>query len=194
MQTSSPAVTTPAPAPAAETSPSVSTAAEVKTESGGGGLADIAALVNSLPATETEKKPEPKPSLPKLAQVDSKAAPKPEVKKEPAKKAETAKKETPKKEPAKPAEPSRHWVQVAGGADRPGLVREFGKLKQKAPKLLGDRTPYTTPLRFTNRLLVGPFKSEDEAQAFVNELSKADLTAFSWTSPAGQEISKLTAK
>ena len=198
-----PSVTTPAPAPEVTTSADTPAAGEAKPSASGGGLADIAALVNALPATEVEKKPEPKPSLPKLAQVDVKTAPKPETK-EPAKKAETtkkesakqeaAKKDTSKKEPAKPAEPSRHWVQVAGGADRPGLVREFGKLKQKAPKLLGDRTPYTTPLRFTNRLLVGPFKSEDEAQAFVNELSKADLTAFSWTSPAGQEISKLTAK
>ena len=112
------------------------------------------------------------------------------------KKAETAapKKPVKKAEPAKPKNPSRHWVQVAGGANKNTLPREFSRLKEKAPKLLGSRTPYTTPLRATNRLLVGPFKSESEAQAFVNDLAKLDLSAFSWTSPEGQEIEKLSLK
>jgi hypothetical protein len=74
------------------------------------------------------------------------------------------------------------------------MDREFARIKAKAPKLLGSRTPWTTPLRFTNRLLVGPFSSTEEAQEFVNELAKLDLSAFSWTSPAGQEIVKLSAK
>jgi tetratricopeptide (TPR) repeat protein len=98
------------------------------------------------------------------------------------------------KEPVKPAEPSRHWVQVAGGADKAALPREFARLKAKAPKLLSAQTAWTTPLRATNRLLVGPFKSDDDAQSFVNELGKAELTAFAWTSEAGQKIEKLSAK
>jgi hypothetical protein len=93
-----------------------------------------------------------------------------------------------------PKETSRHWVQIAGGANEAAMTREFLRLKAKAPKLLATRTAWTTPLRATNRLLVGPFKSADEAQEFVNELAKLDLPAFSWTSPAGQEIVKLASK
>ena len=192
-----PQPTSPAPAPPTSSAPAAAPSVS------GGGLADIAALVNALPSTEPGNKAPP--SLPKVAQVDvktnsqtgtAKAAPRQEKAgpEEAKKKSETAAKEPAKKEPAKPAEPSRHWVQVAGVADRSGLMREFGRLKQKAPKLLGDRTPWTTPLRFTNRLLVGPFRNDDEAQIFVNELSRADISAFSWTSPAGQEISKLSGK
>jgi hypothetical protein len=98
------------------------------------------------------------------------------------------------KKPAAPAEPSRVWVQVAGGADKAALPREFTQLKTKAPKLLAARTAWTTPLKATNRLLVGPFKTDKEAQDFVNELKKADLTGFAWTSEAGQKIEKLSAK
>jgi hypothetical protein len=139
------------------------------------GLASLAATIRALPATE------PEPARPSR---QSAVKPPPVVKKpEPA-----------KSEAAKPKEPSRHWVQVAGSADKAGLAREYSRIRTKAPKLLAGKTAWTTPLRFTNRLLVGPFKSDGEAQAFVNELAKSELTAFTWTSPAGQEIVKLAAK
>jgi hypothetical protein len=85
-------------------------------------------------------------------------------------------------------------VQVAGGAQKGALPREFARLKAKAPKLLGSRTAWTTPLNATNRLLVGPFAGSKEAQAFVNQLKAADLSGFAWTSAAGQKIEKLPAK
>jgi Flp pilus assembly protein TadD len=106
-----------------------------------------------------------------------------------AKKAELANKE----EATKAKQSSRHWVQIAGGANEAAMSREFVRLKAKAPKLLAARTAWTTPLRATNRLLVGPFKTSAEAQEFVNELAKLDLPAFSWTSPSDQEIVKLAA-
>jgi hypothetical protein len=123
---------------------------------------------------------------------DPKAAAKKDDPKAIAKK-EDAKTASKKEEPAK-KEPSRHWVQIAGGANEAAMTREFLRVKAKAPKLLAARTAWTTPLRATNRLLVGPFKSAEEAQEFVNELAKLDLPAFSWTSPAGQEIAKLSLK
>jgi hypothetical protein len=85
-------------------------------------------------------------------------------------------------------------VQVAGGADKAALPREFTRLQTKAPKLLAARTAWTAPLKATNRLLVGPFKSDKEAQEFVNELGKASVSGFAWTSDAGQKIEKLAAK
>ncbi|HYI41465.1 MAG TPA: SPOR domain-containing protein [Allosphingosinicella sp.] len=99
-----------------------------------------------------------------------------------------------KPKPAAPAEPSRIWVQIAGGAARTALPREFVRLKAKAPKTLGARSAWTTPLNATNRLLVGPFASSREAQAFVNQLKAEDLSGFAWTSAAGQKIEKLSAK
>ena len=78
-----------------------------------------------------------------------------------------------------------------GGANRAGLPRELARLRELAPDQLGRRTAYTTPLRATNRLLVGPFTSEREAQEFVNQLARHSVTAFAWTSEAGQEIERL---
>jgi hypothetical protein len=98
------------------------------------------------------------------------------------------------KKPAAPAEPARTWVQVAGGANKAGLPREFARLKAKAPKLLGAHAAWTAPLNATNRLLVGPFAGTKEAQAFVNQLKEQDIPAFAWTSEAGEKIEKLPAK
>jgi hypothetical protein len=92
------------------------------------------------------------------------------------------------------ADPSRIWVQVAGGSSVRALPNEWARLRAKAPASFKARSAYTTPVRFTNRLLTGPFKSENEAQSFVNQIAKAGLTGFVFTSDAGQKIDKLPTK
>ncbi|HEX8621915.1 MAG TPA: SPOR domain-containing protein [Allosphingosinicella sp.] len=158
----------PAPPPQSEATPS------------GSRLADLSAAI------ATVDDPQSAPPRPKPAARTAAAAAKPPASavKPPAKK--------PRAEP--PAEPSRVWVQVAGGAEKSALPREFARLRAKAPKLLGSRTAWTAPLNATNRLLVGPFAGSKEAQAFVNQLKAADMSAFAWTSPPGQKIEKLPAK
>jgi tetratricopeptide (TPR) repeat protein len=172
----SPAAAASAPPPSQPTQepaakPTQLAAAEPPKPSVSSRLAGIAATIGALPAAE--------PTRPQAA---------------PAKPAAEAKKATAsaKSEPA--GAPSRHWVQVAGVADKDELPREFARIRTRAPKLLAGKAAWTTPLRFTNRLLVGPFKSDEEAQDFVNELAKVELSAFTWTSPAGQEIVKLAAR
>jgi len=105
-----------------------------------------------------------------------------------------AKPSSAKKPDPAPREPSRIWVQVAGGADRAAFPAEFARLKAKAPKLLGGRSAWVAKLNATNRLLVGPFTDAEAAQDFVNALRKADLSAFAWTSEAGEKVEKLPAK
>lgn len=92
------------------------------------------------------------------------------------------------------ANPSRVWVQVAGGSSTRDLPREWTRLSGKAPAAFKSRSAYTTPLRFTNRLLTGPFKTGDEAQDFVNQIARFGLTGFVFTSEAGQIIDKLPTK
>lgn len=121
----------------------------------------------------------------------AKAADKTSAKPETADKTASRKK---KAEPPSPKAPSRIWVQIAGGANKDDLPKEFARQKDKASKLLGGRIAYTTPLHATNRLLVGPFKTDDEAQDYINSLKKKGLKGFSWTSAKGQEIEKLPGK
>lgn len=120
-------------------------------------------------------------------------AKKTEAKKAEAKKAEAKKAEARKPEPKKPAEPARWWVQVAGGANVNDLPKAWNALAAKSTLLKG-RQAWTTPLRFTNRLLTGPFASGGEAQAFVNKLGGAGLSAFTFESEAGQKVTRLPAK
>ncbi|HEY0148942.1 MAG TPA: tetratricopeptide repeat protein [Allosphingosinicella sp.] len=177
-------------------------------EKGASRLADIASLIASLPestpaatpapaAAAPVKKPAPAPAKAATVAPKKEAPPKTQVAAgktpaKPAAKKETVAEKKPAAKPAAPAEPKRIWVQVAGGADKAALPREFSRLKTKAPKLLAAKTAWTTPLKATNRLLVGPFKTDAEAQSFVNDLKKASLTGFAWTSDPGQKIEKLS--
>ncbi len=91
---------------------------------------------------------------------------------------------------AQRADPERHWVQVAGGANVAGLPAAWDIMAGKAPALKG-RQAWTTPLRATNRLLTGPFKTDAEAQAFVNTLRKSGVQAFTFTSEVGQKVARV---
>lgn len=91
-------------------------------------------------------------------------------------------------------EPARIWVQVAGGANEAALVLSWNIMKSRAPAAFKGKQGWTTPLRATNRVLAGPFKTDEEARAFVNLLAKSGVQAFTFTSEAGQKITKLPVK
>jgi hypothetical protein len=90
-----------------------------------------------------------------------------------------------------PANPSRVWVQLAIGNNKAALVYQYGAFRRQAPALLGSRAAYTSQLNATNRLLVGPFASDSAARAFVSQLARSNVQAYTWTSEAGQEIDAL---
>jgi hypothetical protein len=98
-----------------------------------------------------------------------------------------------RKKPELPKHPSRIWVQVAGGANAGALPREWSGVSAKAAELKG-KGPWTAKNRATNRLLAGPFKSADEAQAAVSRLRKAGVGAFQWQSEDGEAVDKLGGK
>ncbi|MDF7775766.1 SPOR domain-containing protein, partial [Sphingomonas sp. AOB5] len=131
---------------------------------------------------ETASEPAPEP-----VRVASAPAPKPAAARTPP--APAKKKEPPKPKP--PAEPKRIWVQVAGGANEDVLPTTWKRLSKQAPAAFRGKTAWWVPVRATNRLLAGPFKTNAEAQTFVNTLKKEDISAFVFTSEAGQKITKL---
>jgi Flp pilus assembly protein TadD len=95
-----------------------------------------------------------------------------------------------KKAKAEPKSPARIWVQVASGGNAAAMPREWKRVQAKAPAAFKGKSPSTAP----GRLLVGPFKTDGEAQAFVNTLRKAGVSSFQWDSPAGQDVAKLSGK
>ena len=144
-----------------------------------GGLSDIAALVAELPEDQARAARTPAATRPGAARAT--ASPAAGNRASASRAATTG---------AAPAHPSRHWVQIAGGANAAALPRELARLRGQAPEL-ADRNAWVAPANATNRLLVGPFASAAEARAFVNTLARRNVTSFAWTSSAGQEIARL---
>ncbi|VXC40057.1 SPOR domain-containing protein [Sphingomonas sp. 8AM] len=107
-------------------------------------------------------------------------------------KKEAAAKEAAEKKAAR-AEPERIWVQVASGANEGDLPKAWKNAQGKADALAGKRA-YSVSNRATNRLVTGPYKTEAEARAMVNTLKKQGLSAFTFTSEAGQKLTKLGGK
>lgn len=99
-----------------------------------------------------------------------------------------------KAEPKAKPDPERVWVQVAGGANAADLAKAWKNVTGKAPAQFKGKEGWWTPVRASNRLLTGPFKTQAEGQSFVNALAKAGVSGFVFTSEAGQKISKIGAK
>lgn len=89
------------------------------------------------------------------------------------------------------AEPARIWVQIASGGNEDGLIAAWRTMRGTAPQVLTGRTGWTAPLRSLYRVLTGPFRTQAEALAVVNRLSAAGVPAFTFTSEAGQKITRL---
>jgi hypothetical protein len=103
----------------------------------------------------------------------------------------SAKAEKAEKAKAEKAAPPRIYVQVAGGANRDDMDKAWAGVKKKAPELMKGHTASTVPVHATNRLVVGPFKDQAEAQAFVNKAAGKGVSAFVVTSEKGQKYEKL---
>jgi len=171
--------------------------AEAQAKAARDALADRAAA-DALAVT---KAAEVKAARAKLA-ADKKAADRKAVadkkllaeKKEAAEKKAIADKEAAEEKRIARANPERIWVQVSTGATEGDLPKAWKGVKAKAPAVVGTRGGWTTPWRATNRVLAGPFKTAAEARTFVNALAKEGVSTFSFTSDAGQVITKLPAK
>ena len=87
--------------------------------------------------------------------------------------------------------PARHWVQVAGGANKRDLGKEWDKLKAKWPSQLASKSPWTTHYRFTNRLLIGPFPTSKAAQDWVGDRKKEGFPTFRVETRAGEEVERI---
>ncbi|MDH7971386.1 SPOR domain-containing protein [Sphingomonas sp. AR_OL41] len=169
----------------------------------------LAAIISGIKVPDSERTPAPvpvpaaKPARPVATPPEKPGAVVAPAVKPGTKAAEAAKKaaaaakkaaDEKKRNDPKLLEPARIWVQVAGGANDAALVLAWNTMKGRAPAAFKGKQGWTTPLRATHRVLAGPFKTDDEARAFVNLLAKSGVQAFAFTSEAGQKITKLPTK
>ena len=177
-------------------------------EAGGTPPAELAQAQPAEPEPEPEPMPVPVPepafvqppvSRPKVETSKPRAAvskPKVETAKKAAADKEKAEKlaadKKAKADASKLGVAGTNWVQLAGGSNQDRMSVEYRKLAAKAGSLLKSRSGYVTGGKDYFRLLVGPFPSRTEAQAFVNKLEKEGVDGFSWTrTPAQIRIEKL---
>ncbi|CAN5147797.1 hypothetical protein BH09PSE3_BH09PSE3_25670 [soil metagenome] len=90
--------------------------------------------------------------------------------------------------------PARLWVQVATGNNERGLPTTWNRIRDDNAIALKGRSAFSVPFKATNRLLVGPMKSPADARALVNTLAKNGLSANTFSSEAGQEVTRVGGK
>lgn len=86
----------------------------------------------------------------------------------------------------------RVWVQLASGQNPDALPAQFRRIKTRHRELLDGMSGYVAEGGDRARLLIGPFKSAADANIIVEDLESVRVDAFSWTSPPGQTIRKLS--
>jgi hypothetical protein len=100
-----------------------------------------------------------------------------------------------REEAAKLGVKGTYWVQLAGGSNQDRMATEYKKLSGKAGTLLKSRSGYVTAGKDYFRLVIGPFDTKSESQAFVNKLAKEGIDGFSWTrTPSQIKIEKLSSR
>jgi tetratricopeptide (TPR) repeat protein len=172
-------------------------------EAAGGNLTGIDKLLATL--AEAPPPPEPKVEIekPDPAAAKAAAAKKAADKKAAAKKAaekkvrdeKLAAEKKEREEAARLGVRGTYWVQLAGGSNQDRMATEYKRLSSKAGKLLKSRSGYVTAGKDYFRLVIGPFDSKSDSQAFVNKLAKEGVDGFSWTrTPAQIKIEKLSSR
>ena len=93
---------------------------------------------------------------------------------------------------APPVARPRLWVQLASGTNSDALPEQFHRLKRHNMDLFEGLSGYVAEEPDRSRLLIGPFKSITDAKIVIDDLESVRVNAFSWTSPPGQTIRKLS--
>ena len=157
------------------------------------GLSGIAQIIATI-EPEAESAPAPLPDTAELraARIAAQRKADAQAKADAAAKVEKDKKEAEKLAARK--HPARIWVQIATGSNEAGLPSTWKKLRDKSPATFKGLGAASVPFRATNRLLVGPFRSQAEARALLNNMQKAGMSGSTYASEAGQEVAKIAAK
>ena len=71
---------------------------------------------------------------------------------------------------------------------------EYKRIRAKKPGLFAGRNARVTNGKELFRLVIGPFKTRDDSDAFVNQLSKAGISGFSYTAPGGMTFDNIPTK
>lgn len=83
------------------------------------------------------------------------------------------------------------WIQLASGPNATALPDQFDKMKRRNRDLFDGISGYIVEEPGKARLLIGPFRNNEEANIFADDLASVHIDAFTWTNSPGQPIRKL---
>lgn len=83
------------------------------------------------------------------------------------------------------------WIQLASGPNSSSLPDQFDRIKRRNRDLLDGINGYIVEEPGKARLLIGPFRNNEEANIFAEDLASVRVDAFTWTNQPGQPIRKL---
>lgn len=83
------------------------------------------------------------------------------------------------------------WIQLASGPNSTSLPDQFDRIKKRNRDLLDGINGYIVEEPGRARLLIGPFRNNEEANIFAEDLASVRVDAFTWTNQPGQAIRKL---
>ena len=86
----------------------------------------------------------------------------------------------------------RIWLQLASGANADALPQQYRRTKLRSRQLLENIDGYVAEDQGKARLLVGPFRSTEDAEIFAEQLESNGVRAFSWISAEGQPVRKIS--
>jgi Flp pilus assembly protein TadD len=142
---------------------------------------DLGSVIDAIDIPDAEK-------VRSVAPVDLKS-----IKSDTSKAKEGAKAAVPEKN-AKASNPARTWVQIATGAEGPGLGFEYRRWAKKVPNLFASVGGYSAAWSKSRRLLVGPFADVKTAKKWEADFRKAGGDGFIWQSEAGLVVEPLKSK
>lgn len=80
------------------------------------------------------------------------------------------------------------WLQLASGQNADALPSQFNRIKSRNRDLFDGIKGFVAKGPDRARLVIGPFRSADDAEIFAEDLESVDVTAFRWSNSESDTI------
>ncbi len=89
---------------------------------------------------------------------------------------------------AAPARSRKIWLQLASGPNPQSLPSQFQRMKSRHRDIFDGISGYVAKGPGRARLVIGPFRSADDADTFAEDLESVDVNAFKWSNSESDTI------
>src|SRR5699024_5519684 len=84
--------------------------------------------------------------------------------------------------------PHKIWLQLASGSNAAALPSQFERIKSQDKELFEGIPGYVAKSTDRARLVIGPFRSADDADTLAADLETVHVNAFKWSNSESDQI------